>query len=280
MLERPGRPPPRCARRSVPTPGTFPTDCPGWSVRDHLSHLIGTELGLLGHGRAGAARADARATSATRSARATRPGSRPGGACPATEVLAEFVAVTTRRLEELARLPARALDVRGMEPDRRGSLRRVHADPDHGQLGARPGHALGRRPARRPGRSRRAVALTRLTSGMGYVVGRQVGPPDGTTVVFDIEGPLPRTVAAVGWRAPGPRPSTIRPDAPTRPARPACGALRPARPAGGSRRRGGPRSRRGHFDGDEELGRANRRLDELHDLSRDRWSRSRSRRHR
>jgi uncharacterized protein (TIGR03083 family) len=180
----------------------LPTDCPGWSVRDHLSHLIGTELGLLG------------------TAAPAPPEPMPGHVrnqigqnneawiearrgVPGTEVLAEFVSVTTRRLEELSSFSAERWSALGWSPIGEAPyaefmLIRIMDSWVHGQ----DMRWAVDRPGDRGGRGE-TVALSRLTSGMGYVVGRQVGPPDGTTVVFDIEGPLPRvvSVAMEGTRA-------------------------------------------------------------------------------
>lgn len=170
------------------------TDCPGWTVRDQLSHLIGTELALLG--------------GAPPSAPDPMPGhvrnligemneawvqARRG--VPGTEVLAEFVDVTTQRLEELAGFPAERWDELGWSPVGQAPYRefmgiRTFDSWVHGQdirfAVDRPGDRFG---------LGEEVAITRVASGMPYVVGRKVAPPDRTTVLFEVGGPLARAVA-------------------------------------------------------------------------------------
>lgn len=170
------------------------TDCPGWTVRDQLSHLIGTELGLLGR--------------AAPAAPEPMPGhvrnligevneawieGRRG--VPGTEVLAEFVDVTTRRLEELAGFAPERWDELGWSPVGQAPYRefmqiRIFDSWVHGQdirvAVDRPGDRFGRG---------EEVAITRVALGMPYVVGRKVAPPDQTTVLFEVGGPLARTVA-------------------------------------------------------------------------------------
>ncbi|MGH8996160.1 MAG: maleylpyruvate isomerase family mycothiol-dependent enzyme [Acidimicrobiales bacterium] len=191
----------------------LPTDCPGWSVRDHLSHLIGTELGLLGTA--------APAQPEPMPAHVRNPIGQNNEAwiearrgVPGTEVLAEFVSATTRRLEELSSFAPERWSTPGWSPIGEAPygefmLMRIMDSWVHGQDMRR---AVDR-PGDRGGRGE-TVALARLTSGMGYVVGRQVGPPDGTTVVFNIEGLLPRVVA-IGMAGTRAEALAAPPDAPT-----------------------------------------------------------------
>ncbi len=104
-----------CERHAHVAQWDEPTDCPGWTVRDHLSHLIGIERMLLGDpappplasfpahvrnplGEINEAWVEAR--------RAT----------PGPEVLREFRETTDRRLEELRSLPAEHFDVVSRSP--------------------------------------------------------------------------------------------------------------------------------------------------------------------
>lgn len=170
------------------------TDCPGWTVRDHVSHVIGTELALLGtpappapdpipghvHNPIG------QSNEAWVEARRRLPG---------TEVLAEFVEVTARRLADMRTMSAERWAQVGWSPVGEAPYAEfmqvrimdcwVH-EQDMRWAADRPG---GR------GGLGEEVALRRLSSAMGFVVGRQVAPADGTTVVFDITGPMPRVLA-------------------------------------------------------------------------------------
>lgn len=172
-----------------------PTDCPGWTVRDQVSHLIGTESTLLGVAAPApvdpATAPHARnpmglANEAWVAERRGRPGS---------EVLAEFGRVTAARLAAL-----RTMTDEEMAAETDGPVGRmpyetfmqirvmdcwVHEQDIRRAVG-RPGHFAG--PAAE-------AALSRFTSSFGYVVGKRSGAPEGSTVVVRLEGPLAQDLA-------------------------------------------------------------------------------------
>jgi uncharacterized protein (TIGR03083 family) len=167
------------------------TDCPGWTVKDQLSHLIGVERLLLGDpsppppavfpeyvtnafGELNEAWVDAR--------RAT----------PGHQVLEEFIETTNRRSEALRSLPKTKFDEVGWSPIGQVPYRefmetRVIDSWAHEQDVRR---ALGR-PGGRNGVGE-ATTLDRCERAMPFVVGKQVAPPDGTTVLFAVGGVLGR----------------------------------------------------------------------------------------
>jgi uncharacterized protein (TIGR03083 family) len=178
------------------------TDCPGWTVRDQLSHLIGVERMLLGeappppmdvlpdHVRNGFAELNEPWVEARR---------RLAG----NEVLAEFISVTGRRIHELRTMPPEGFDVVswspvGEVPYRDFLATRVLDSWAHEQDMRR---AVGR-PGGRNGVGEQAV-LDRCERTMPFVVGKRVAPPDGTTVRFVVTGVLGRqvTVAVAEGRA-------------------------------------------------------------------------------
>jgi uncharacterized protein (TIGR03083 family) len=185
-----------------------PTDCPGWSVKDNLSHLIGIERMLLGdppppalaevpsHVR----NAFGELNEAWVEARRTVPG---------PEVLAEFVDTTNRRIDALTAMTPDEFDVVGWSPVgdapyREFMVTRILDTWAHEQDIRR---ALVR-PGGRNGVGERVV-LDRCEQSMPYVVGKKVGPPDGTSVLFVVQGVLGRhiLVAVSGGRAaPAPLP--------------------------------------------------------------------------
>jgi uncharacterized protein (TIGR03083 family) len=167
------------------------TDCPGWTVKDQLAHVIGVERMVMGEGAPpplGSVPDHVRNEFAALNeqwieARRQRPGS---------EVLAELVAVTERRTHALRSLPADRFDVMGWGPAGQVPYRefltsRVLDGWVHEQDVRR---ALGR-PGGRNGAGE-ATALDRCADTMAYVVGKRVGPPDGTVVCFTVTGVLGR----------------------------------------------------------------------------------------
>lgn len=180
----------------------LPTDCPGWSVRDQVSHLIGIEHTLLGDpvpapvtvvppyvknpiGEMNEAWIEARRQT------------------PGSEVLAEFVEVTARRLAELRSFPPEKFEEIGWSPIGQVPYRdfmdtRVLDSWTHEQDVR---HALDR-PGGRNGAGETLV-LAKCAGAMSFVVGKKVGPPDGTFVLFDVNGKLGRPVPVVveGGRA-------------------------------------------------------------------------------
>ena len=170
-----------------------PTDCPGWSVRDQYSHLIGIERSLMGDAAPvldgpvpGHVRNPfAEMNEAWVAERRGRPG---------PEVLAEFRAVTARRLEGLRAASTEDFDRVGWSPVgdvpyREFMAVRVFDSWIHEQDIRR---ALDRPGGR--GGAGEALSLDRVTSFLGYALGRKVAPPEGTTVLWVVRGPLPRTV--------------------------------------------------------------------------------------
>jgi uncharacterized protein (TIGR03083 family) len=168
----------------------LPTDLPGWTVRDVVSHMIGTERMLAGdpspdtppemgdHVR----NPIAEVNEAWVHERRGRPGS---------EIRDEFSAVTAQRLTELRALTPEDWNRVGFTPEGEGPYRQFMAirvfdcwehEQDIRRATGRRGHLDG--PVA-------AHSVQKVNAALGYIVGKKAGAPDGTTVVFDITGSLP-----------------------------------------------------------------------------------------
>ena len=191
----------------------LPTDCPGWSVKDNLSHIAGSEATLLGRPQPDHVPANAgtlRNGVAERNEvlvdyRRSRRGS---------EVLAEFREVTAARLDALRAMSPEAWSAESWTPVGPGTYRDfmlirvfdcwVHEQDIRRALG-RPGSLEGA-PAEH--------AMERIALAIPYVVGKRAGAPEGSSVVFDITGPVRNTlpIGVEGGRA---RPLASVPEHPT-----------------------------------------------------------------
>jgi uncharacterized protein (TIGR03083 family) len=174
-----------------------PTDCPGWSVQDQISHMIGTEMMLLGEdaplediGHAPHVRND---IGKFNEQWVVLYRNRSG-----PETLTDFRRVTRRRLDALRALPAEKWDEEGFTPEGPGPYRQFMAirlfdcwyhDQDIREALDRPGFLEG--PVA-------DLAIERIpTKGLPYVVGKKAAAPQGASVVFEVRGERP-LVAAVG----------------------------------------------------------------------------------
>jgi uncharacterized protein (TIGR03083 family) len=179
------------------------TDCPGWTVKDQFSHVIGTELLLEG-----AAAPDGDAPSAPyvrnelgelneRFVEARR-------GLAGRQVVAELGALAAHRLVALRSLDEEAWAAIGPSP--------IGMVPYVDYMGVRTFDswvheqdvrvAVGQ-PGGRGGAGER-VTLDRMEASMPYVLGRRVQPAPGTTLRMEIDGALGRTVQlAVGLRDDG-----------------------------------------------------------------------------
>jgi len=177
------------------------TECPGWTVQDNLAHVIGIEATILGrptpeHEPAGGPhiKNDVGAGNEVWVDWYRR---RSG-----VEVLADFRAITGERLAQL-RAPGYDFGTDAWTPVGPGTVRellpfRVFDSWIHEQDMRR---ALGR-----PGDADSAAAslsLDRIEAVMPMVVGKKVGPPDGTVVAFTVRGPVGRAfaISVTGGRA-------------------------------------------------------------------------------
>jgi uncharacterized protein (TIGR03083 family) len=189
----------------------LPTGCPGWTVKDHLSHLVDFEARAIGQpapehdpgplphlkndlGRANEVGVDAR-----------RPRS-------GAEVLAEFRSVTAQRLAGLRQLTGQDLAAQTMTPAGPGTVAdmltlRVMDSWTHEQdirrAVGRPGHERG--PAA-------DEAVGYYSHFLPYVVGKRAAAPEGAKVVFRIGHAEPVAVEVTGGRgrpAAGPADATV-----------------------------------------------------------------------
>jgi uncharacterized protein (TIGR03083 family) len=170
------------------TEWALPTECPGWDVKDQLSHLIGIEQAIMGEPAPewseplGAhVKNDFAATNEPYVA------VRRGQSGPA--VLAEFVAVTTTRLDQLDALSAAqwaaiGYSPMGQVPHAEFMTARVFDSWVHEQDVRRALHCPGG-----SGNTASAISLGRIQDAMPFVVGKKAGCAEGTAVRFDVSGP-------------------------------------------------------------------------------------------
>jgi uncharacterized protein (TIGR03083 family) len=162
----------------------LPSECPGWTVRDLVSHMVGTERSLMGEAAPPPPPAGPHVRNALGAgneawvaARRSRTGD---------EVLAEFLEVTGRRLRQLRELQPEDFDRAGPSPIGTVAYREfmsvrvmdcwVH-EQDMRVATGRPGHRLG--PVA-------DLAFDRLASAMPFVVAKKAGAPEGASVCFEL----------------------------------------------------------------------------------------------
>jgi uncharacterized protein (TIGR03083 family) len=176
-----------------------PSELPGWSVQDNLSHIIGTERSMRGDPTPDNQPADGHVRN-------------PIGelnehwvehyrSWSGAELLAEFDRLRDERLRELRALPPERFDEVGPTPVGQAPFREflavrvfdswIHEQDMRRPLG-RPGHLAG--PVV-------DLSVGRMATAMPFVVGKKVGAADGTSVVFEITGSdpawSPRTLGVV-----------------------------------------------------------------------------------
>ncbi|MFM9036942.1 MAG: maleylpyruvate isomerase family mycothiol-dependent enzyme [Actinomycetota bacterium] len=189
-----------------------PTDCPGWTVQDNLSHLVGIERILNGlpatpHKAAAAAHVKNPIGEANENEIDARRGS------TGAEVLAEWNEIATARLATLRSADDAYFAVEAMTPTGPGTVADflhirvldcwVHEQDMRRAVGL-PGHLSG--PAAEH-------TIDRLIRTIPIVVGKRAGTPDGHSVVLDITGGVQRHIicsVADGRASIG----TIEPEAP------------------------------------------------------------------
>ena len=172
----------RLCRQLSPADWSRPTDCPGWTVHDVVAHLAAIESELAG-GPAPERVTNDRVVSAayTRAGVDARVGRSPG------QLVDELAAAVSARADsgwgtaplglpwdEETLLRNRAIDMWVHEQDIRRAV-------------DRPGgwDAPGAR-----------VTVTAFGMAMPYVLGKLVAAPPGTTVVWELDGPVTMTITA------------------------------------------------------------------------------------
>jgi uncharacterized protein (TIGR03083 family) len=190
-----------------------PTDLPGWSVQDNVVHISGIESAVLGRqapdhtppyyehvknevGKRNEVWVDSRR------------------AWPGDKVLDEFREVTGARLRQLRGFTEADFDVESWTPAGPGTVRdllpfRIFDSWAHEQD--------IRRAIDQPCDLESPVAdlaFERVVSALPYVVGKKVGPPDGTTVVFAVSGSRPATIS-IGVEGGRAKPLSSPSEAPT-----------------------------------------------------------------
>lgn len=169
------------------------TDCPGWSVRDNFSHVLGGELHLLGEPAPEPA-GDTPEWVKNPIGEINEPWIAERRGRPGEEVLAEFEAVTERRLAQLEGMSDEEWNADAFGP--------TGIVPYHEFLNIRVMDAWVheqdvRRAVGRPGHHEGPVvehSLARFVPAMGFVVGKKAAAADGASVRFDLSGPQARRI--------------------------------------------------------------------------------------
>ena len=177
----------------VPDQWDTPTCLPGWSVRDVLSHVIGAEAALLGEPapQVDLSHLDHMQNPIAEANETWVEGLR---GTPGPEMLTRLEEVTNRRLELLDAMTQEQFDAPSWTPAGRdetyGRFMRIrHYDCHLHEQDIRL--ALGLAPRESTGDLESALA--EVATGLGYIVGRRAGMPDGSGVRIDLTGPSPCT---------------------------------------------------------------------------------------
>ena len=178
------------------------TDCPGWSVQDQVSHLVGAEVGILG-------RPTPDHTPAETGHVKNEIGQRNEvvvdwrRSWSGAKVLEEFQQVTGERLGLLRTMTEADFQVETQTPIGPGTVAEflsirifdawIHEQDIRRAVG-RAGHFDG--PVA-------VLSVGRVARAMPFVVGKKAAAPEGTTVVFHITGEAGRVLPIVveGTRA-------------------------------------------------------------------------------
>ncbi len=166
-----------------------PTACPGWSVKDHLAHVIGTEamlagrpapeveLGDVSHVRNDIGRFNEMWDESYRPA-------------PVSTVLDDLRGIIAERRAALTAMSRADFDADAMTPAgpaTYGRFMRIRVmdmwmhEQDIREARSRPGHLAG--PAAEQ-------SLAEASGALGFVVGKRVAPPPGTTMRIELTGEL------------------------------------------------------------------------------------------
>lgn len=180
----------------------LPTACPGWSVKDNVSHIIGIESVLLGRPAPEVELPEDLAHVRNDFGRANEVWVEHYRHRSTDEVLADLDEVIAERRKVLAGMDQAAFDEEASTPagpDTYGRFMRIRTmdiwfhDQDIREAVGRPGHLDG--PAA-------VAALDEVAAVLGYVVGKRAAVPAGNSVRFDLTGPLARRIdVEVGDRA-------------------------------------------------------------------------------
>jgi uncharacterized protein (TIGR03083 family) len=178
----------------------IPSELPGWTVKDCVSHVTGTERQMMDDPLPAVAidHLDHVANPFGEVVEVWVEERRPWSAA---QVLAEFDEQVSRRASGLRAMTDDELDATSPTPlgemSNRDFLKvRVFDSWMHEQdirrVVGRPGHLDG--PVV-------DVALERVEGALGYVVGKRAGAPDGASVVFEVDGGPGRITVLVDGRA-------------------------------------------------------------------------------
>jgi len=170
-----------------------PSECPGWRVKDLYSHVIGTELMLLGRpdepveveGADHVANDIGRFNEGSVFLRRGRPGA---------EVLAELERIATERTAALDAMTQADFDAESFTPAGKDTYGRfmqirvfdcwIHEQDAREALGL-PGHASG---------AAVDVALDEHATALGFVVGKKAGATEGQSLRLRLTGETERTL--------------------------------------------------------------------------------------
>jgi len=189
---------------------TRPTDCPGWTVRDQLAHLLAFEWQLAGRPSTLEELADVPPWVHNDIGKANERAVRHWRTVPVDRVVAAWREVTAERLAQIGAATDADLAADSWTPLGPGTVMDllqvrildhwIHEQDIRRAVG-RPGHESG--PAAEH-------TIDRMLMGIPMVVGKRAAAPEGTSVVIELTGPIQRerTVTVRDGRAkPGERPA-------------------------------------------------------------------------